>query len=201
MLYRICLLCQLALLAACTTSPETAGNGPDPFGQTVRAPFREMIANVSQTRRTIGAVYFQFDDASLSESNKKQLDSFAAQLANTPGIVLVEGHTDHVNSDKYNQRLGFDRALVVADYLRSAGVWEERLKIRTYGETRPAESNWSEAGRAENRRVTIRLVNGGFGMTGKEAVKAHGQLTESESSKESSPLQFLFQAMNTETKG
>lgn len=201
MMQRISLSLLVCTVVGCTTSYNAkAPNGSLPFGETVRAPFREMVANMSPTETVVGSVYFEFDDTSLTNETKTRLDRVARDVQNCPGTLVVEGHTDHVNSDDYNVRLGLKRALAVADYLRSAGVWDERMRIQTFGEIRPTASNWSDGGRAENRRVTIRLVNGGFGMEGGEAVKAHDGLTKSECSQEESPIQLLFQSMGGATE-
>ena len=72
--------------------------------------------------------------------------------------VDVYGHTDSVGSDAYNQDLSERRARSVADYLATHGVREARLGIRGFGETQPVASNETDAGRAANRRVEIKIV-------------------------------------------
>ncbi len=72
--------------------------------------------------------------------------------------IDVLGHTDSTGSDAYNQALSQRRAQSVADYLGSRGVARARMGIRGYGESQPIASNDSEAGRAQNRRVEIKVV-------------------------------------------
>jgi outer membrane protein OmpA-like peptidoglycan-associated protein len=72
--------------------------------------------------------------------------------------VDVYGHTDSVGSDAMNQALSERRATSVADYLTSHGVQSARLGTRGFGETQPVASNDTEEGRAQNRRVEIKLV-------------------------------------------
>jgi outer membrane protein OmpA-like peptidoglycan-associated protein len=69
--------------------------------------------------------------------------------------LTVVGHTDNVGSDKYNQDLSLRRAHSVAHYFESKKVDPVRMAISGKGETQPAASNNSEAGRQANRRVEI----------------------------------------------
>ncbi len=68
------------------------------------------------------------------------------------------GHTDSVGSDAFNQTLSEQRASTVAEYLAGRGVQRARLATKGYGESQPKASNTTEEGRAQNRRVEIRLV-------------------------------------------
>ena len=71
----------------------------------------------------------------------------------------VEGHTDSVGSETLNQRLSDSRANSVKEYLVQNGIDAFRLSSLGYGEARPIDSNKTRAGRANNRRVEINLVN------------------------------------------
>lgn len=147
------------------------------FGEVVRAPFDKMIRNARHTEQILGRVYFDTDEASLSEEAKRELDLIAAGVSHRQGLVIVEGHADHVQAEADNTRLAYRRALAVAKYLKSAGVWDERLAVQGFGEDRPMASNWSDIGRAQNRRAVIRLLTYGEGMSGKEALQIHNKLT------------------------
>jgi outer membrane protein OmpA-like peptidoglycan-associated protein len=167
--FLICLGCQ-------TTSTKTSSRPGPAFGETVRAPFNQMVMNARPSEQVLGSVYFDFDDAHLSDGAKYELDLVAAILSQQPGLVIVEGHADHVNTERYNVPLGYRRALAVAEYLKSAGVWDERLVVQSFGENRPLATNWSEQGRAQNRRAVIKLIAPGLGMSGQEAVLVHTRL-------------------------
>ena len=65
----------------------------------------------------------------------------------------IEGHTDSVGSDAYNQKLSERRAASVVKALTELGVEKSRLKAVGYGESKPIASNETVEGRAENRRV------------------------------------------------
>lgn len=72
--------------------------------------------------------------------------------------ILVEGHTDDVGTDTYNETLSKNRANSVGDYLQSAGIASSRLTIKWYGEKQPKVDNNSDANRAENRRVEFAIT-------------------------------------------
>ena len=72
--------------------------------------------------------------------------------------VDVLGHTDATGSDASNQTLSVNRAQAVANYLSSRRIAKARLGVRGYGESAPIASNDTEEGRAQNRRVEIKIV-------------------------------------------
>jgi outer membrane protein OmpA-like peptidoglycan-associated protein len=74
--------------------------------------------------------------------------------------IGVYGHTDNVGSDATNLRLSKDRAASVMAYLAGKGVNRNRLESEGYGETKPVESNDTDAGRAKNRRVEFKILSG-----------------------------------------
>lgn len=101
-------------------------------------------------------VNFEFDSAVLTMGAEGILDDVAEKLrANENVRVRIEGHTDAVGSDSYNQDLSQRRADSVADYLASQGVSTDRMRTIGYGESQPVASNDTDAGRAENRRVEL----------------------------------------------
>ncbi|MEZ0494835.1 OmpA family protein [Sphingomonas sp. IW22] len=104
-------------------------------------------------------ITFDFDSTAIRPQFRQTLDQVSDTLRRyDQTYVDVYGHTDSVGSDAYNQGLSERRASAVADYLTSRGVQSARLGTRGYGETQPAASNDTEEGRAENRRVEIKLV-------------------------------------------
>jgi outer membrane protein OmpA-like peptidoglycan-associated protein len=100
-------------------------------------------------------VKFDFDKAQVKEgsfADIKNLADFMAQYPQT--TTVVEGHTDSVGTDAYNQGLSERRANAVRDVLvNQYGVSGSRVNSVGYGETRPVADNATEAGRAINRRV------------------------------------------------
>jgi outer membrane protein OmpA-like peptidoglycan-associated protein len=109
--------------------------------------------------RMPSGITFATDSASIDPRFGPTLDQVADVLGDyEQTYVDVYGHTDSTGSDAYNQGLSERRARSVADYLASRGVRDVRLGVRGFGESQPVASNDTETGRAENRRVEIKLV-------------------------------------------
>jgi OOP family OmpA-OmpF porin len=72
--------------------------------------------------------------------------------------VRIAGHTDSRGSDEYNQRLSEARAKSVCEYLISRGISADRLSYIGYGESRPIDTNDTEEGRQNNRRVELEIL-------------------------------------------
>lgn len=70
----------------------------------------------------------------------------------------IEGHTDNVGDDVFNQKLSDDRAAAVVQYLANKGISVSRLSSQGFGETRPVADNKTEYGRAKNRRVELEVI-------------------------------------------
>jgi OOP family OmpA-OmpF porin len=105
---------------------------------------------------TVGEAHFDFDRAELKPSATEVLREAVRTLKDNPDLrVVVEGHTDSVGSDAYNQRLSERRAEAVKRYLVAQGIEASRLSTHGYGESKPAASNDTAEGRARNRRVEI----------------------------------------------
>jgi outer membrane protein OmpA-like peptidoglycan-associated protein len=68
----------------------------------------------------------------------------------------VQGHTDNVGGDDYNQKLSDSRANAVLEWLRAKGIAADRLTAHGYGLQVPIADNGSDEGRAKNRRVEIK---------------------------------------------
>ncbi|WP_188056245.1 MULTISPECIES: OmpA family protein [unclassified Sphingosinithalassobacter] len=104
-------------------------------------------------------ITFGYDSATVQPQFRPTLDQVADVLSQyEQTYVDVYGHTDSTGSDAYNQTLSERRARSVADYLTSNGVNSARIATRGFGETQPIASNDTEEGRAENRRVEIKIV-------------------------------------------
>jgi outer membrane protein OmpA-like peptidoglycan-associated protein len=101
-------------------------------------------------------VLFDFNKATLQPASDPVLQKVADLLAKDPALkVEVQGHTDNVGADAYNQTLSEARARAVMDWLVKHGVAPGRLTAKGYGKTRPVADNGSDDGRAKNRRVEI----------------------------------------------
>jgi outer membrane protein OmpA-like peptidoglycan-associated protein len=111
-----------------------------------------------ETVLTDEKVKFGFDMSELSDEARAALDQFASQLKqeNKSVYIEIQGHTDSVGSDKYNEELGMLRAEAVRRYLNQQhGIPLHRINIISYGESSPVADNNSRQGRSQNRRVAL----------------------------------------------
>ncbi len=116
---------------------------------------------VFETTITDNDATFSFDKAYLSDEAKAALDAFAARAKGVGqnAFVEIQGHTDNIGSEAYNLKLGQKRADVVMHYLNmEAGLPLFRMNSTSYGEYKPIADNSTKAGRAQNRRVTLVLL-------------------------------------------
>ncbi len=110
----------------------------------------------------IGAINFAFNKSDITQEAKNILDRIAETLtnpANASRTITVTGNTDGIGSERYNERLGQERADQAKAYLVSKGVAESRITARTAGKSDPIAPNTTDNGRATNRRVLIMLTN------------------------------------------
>lgn len=113
----------------------------------------------SLTVRAPDAITFAYNDASVRPQFRGTLEQIAQSLQAYPSSAIdVLGHTDSTGSDAYNLDLSRRRAQSVANVLQNYGVNPVRIATQGYGESQPIADNTTEAGRAANRRVEIRIV-------------------------------------------
>jgi outer membrane protein OmpA-like peptidoglycan-associated protein len=120
-----------------------------------RREARGLIVNLSD-------VLFDFNQASLKPGAREKLSKLAGiLLAYTgPYHMEIEGHTDAVGSQDYNQKLSEDRAQSVSSYLLRAGITSDRIvAVRGFGKLRPVSTNDTAEGRQMNRRVEIVITD------------------------------------------
>jgi len=121
---------------------------PPPTPVAAPAPIKQRIV--------LRGVNFAFNSSDIQPAARPVLDEAAEILKANPGVtVRVEGHTDSIGSDEYNQALSLRRAESVYRYLVNRGVDPERFRVEGFGESRPVASNNTEVGRAQNRRVEL----------------------------------------------
>ena len=104
---------------------------------------------------------FKFGQASVPETAVGEIDQLVQQLkANPSGAYIeIEGHTDNTGSKDLNYRLGLERAENVKRYLyENHQVPLHRINVISYGEEKPIAPNKTRAGRAQNRRVVIKVL-------------------------------------------
>ncbi len=145
---------------------------------------QEALARIAETRRTDSGLvielssdsfHFDFDKATLSQANRELLSRIAGVLLVSNGYRLyVDGHTDDVGTDEYNQQLSERRAGTVAAYLESAGIAPDVVEARGFGKRSPRAQGTSAEARRENRRVEIVLVDSVIHYEGVVPVDSRG---------------------------
>lgn len=104
------------------------------------------------------AILFDTDKADLKDQATVNLTKVAGVLNEYPDTdLIIEGHTDSQGSDGYNQKLSERRAESVKSFLLGQGVASKRLETKGYGEVAPIASNDTADGRAQNRRVEVKI--------------------------------------------
>lgn len=115
----------------------------------------KLLYEVVMTQDTLR---FATDKANLSEQAKAALDEFAARIKaeGKPVFIEIQGHTDSRGPAAYNERLGLMRAEAVRSHLhRKGGLPLARMSVISYGHTEPVADNRTRAGRMQNRRVVL----------------------------------------------
>ncbi len=133
----------------------------------LRERLRQQLNMILETRETarglivnISDVLFDFNKYTLKPGTREKLAKVSGILLAYPGLkIQVEGHTDSVGSDEYNQTLSEQRAGAVRDYLTSQGVPGNFVTAVGFGKQNPVASNDTAEGRQQNRRVEL-VVSG-----------------------------------------
>jgi len=115
-----------------------------------------------ETVLTDEKVKFGFDTSDLSPEAMAALDDFAAKIKqdNKNVYVEIQGHTDNVGSEKYNEELGLLRAESVRRYLNQKQSFPlHRINVISYGESSPVADNKTREGRSQNRRVALVVLD------------------------------------------
>lgn len=108
---------------------------------------------VGQTYR-LNNILFDRNESTFKPESYKEMDNLKGILTRYPKMqIQLNGHTDSLNSEKYNLDLSNQRAKAVYDYLVKKGISPKRLKWKGYGESEPVTENTTDEGRAINRRV------------------------------------------------
>lgn len=129
----------------------------------LRQRMQDAFSKVVETKETarglilnLPDILFDFGKSTLRGEAREVLSRVSGILLVTPGYKLtIEGHTDSVGSDEFNQKLSEARAKAVQDYMASAKLDPAIMSTQGFGKTQPVASNDTDAGRQKNRRVEI----------------------------------------------
>jgi OOP family OmpA-OmpF porin len=150
--------------AGCPVNPDTDGdgvlNGDDDCPNTPPGVRVDSRGCEIQKVTALEGVGFATNSDELTPASRDILDGTAAELARYPEMkVEIAGHTSSTGPDEYNLDLSQRRAQAVADYLISKGLNPARFTVKGYGESEPVADNGTREGRAQNRRVELRILN------------------------------------------
>ena len=107
-------------------------------------------------RAVVYGINFDFNSDKIRDESKTVLSQVVEVLKkNSEWKMTIEGHTDNIGGEKFNQVLSEKRAASVRKFLVDAGIDESRLTAKGVGMTKPIAKNTSEEGRARNRRVEL----------------------------------------------
>jgi outer membrane protein OmpA-like peptidoglycan-associated protein len=139
--------------------------------QELRARLLQQLNTVLATRDSARGLIANMSDVLFKSGSFELLAGARERLAKVSGIVLaypslrlsVEGHTDSVGSDDYNQQLSERRAEAVRDYMVQQGIASDAVSASGFGKTAPVATNDTPEGRQQNRRVELVLSGEAIG--------------------------------------
>lgn len=139
------------------------GNYMDRQEQELRQQLQNSGVSISRVGNNIilnmpSNVTFGSDSSTVNPTFANVLNSVAIILNKYPNTLLdIDGHTDSSGDPGYNQQLSERRAVAVGQYLQGKGTDPRRLLVVGFGETRPIADNSTEQGKAQNRRVEVKI--------------------------------------------
>jgi outer membrane protein OmpA-like peptidoglycan-associated protein len=147
--------------------------------QELRARLLQQLNSILATRDSARGLVANMSDVLFRSASFELLPGARERLAKVSGIVLaypslhvaVEGHTDSVGGDDYNQQLSEHRAQAVRDYFVQQGINSTAVEARGYGKTEPIATNDTAEGRQQNRRVELILSGDAIGSNADEGLK------------------------------
>jgi outer membrane protein OmpA-like peptidoglycan-associated protein len=146
----------------------------------LRARLLQQLNSILATRDSARGLIANMSDVLFRSGSFELVPGARERLAKVSGIILaypslhlaVEGHTDSVGSDDYNQTLSEQRAQAVRDYFVQQGIPAASIEARGFGKTEPIASNDTSEGRQQNRRVELILSGDAIGIMIDDSVPA-----------------------------
>jgi peptidoglycan-associated lipoprotein len=140
--------------AGAKTAADSAANKADAVDKATKRIVYEVTISEDEGN-------FKLGQAELPAEAKARMDEVAKQLKANPNgaYIEVEGHTDSTGPKEYNEKLGLDRAEAAKRYLYEAHqIPLHRINVISYGPDKPIAPNTTREGRAQNRRVVIKVL-------------------------------------------
>ncbi len=133
---------------------------PPPAPAPVPVPIPEPVETVAKPDFNFSNVLFEFDSAVLKTESFQILDGAVAEMKKaTTAKVTLNGHSSIEGTPEHNMSLSIDRANSVKSFLVNAGINAANISVKGFGVTQPVSSNDTEEGKAQNRRVEIKVMN------------------------------------------
>ena len=147
--------------------------------QELRARLLQQLNSVLATRDSARGLIANMSDVLFKTGSYELAPGARERLAKVSGILLaypslhvqIEGHTDSVGGDEYNQTLSENRANAVKDYFVQQGISADSIEARGFGKTEPIATNDTPEGRQQNRRVELVLSGDAIGNMETQAVQ------------------------------
>lgn len=152
----------------------------------LRARLLQQLNSILATRDSARGLIANMSDVLFRSGSFELMPAARERLAKVSGIILaypslhlaVEGHTDSVGGDEYNQNLSEQRAQAVRDYFVQQGISAGSIEAKGFGKTEPIASNDTAEGRAQNRRVELVLSGDAIGNMVDESAPAQSASTQ-----------------------
>ena len=135
-----------------------AANRVNARADAIEAASKRLVFEVVMSEEKGG---FKFGQSKMPAEMQAQIDQIVTQLKANPngGYIEIEGHTDNVGNKMTNQKIGLDRAEAVKRYLyENQQIPLHKMNVISYGEDKPVAPNKTRDGRAQNRRVVIKVL-------------------------------------------
>ena len=135
-------------------SATTANNKVETLNKTVNRLVYEVVLSEDEGN-------FKFNNIGLPDEAKARLDELISQMKADPkgAFFEIEGHTDNVGPNEVNERIGLERAEAVKRYLyEHHQIPLHKINVISYGEAKPVAENKTKQGRAQNRRIVVRVL-------------------------------------------
>jgi len=153
---------------AAEQSAQAATQQAEQIRERLKAQLNQVLQTTESARGLIvnmSDVLFDFNKYTLKSEAREKLAKVSGILLAYPNLKLqVEGYTDNIGSDEYNQKLSEQRADGVRDYLISQSVSDSAITASGYGKSDPIADNSTNAGRAQNRRVQLVVSGDAIGV-------------------------------------
>jgi outer membrane protein OmpA-like peptidoglycan-associated protein len=140
--------------ASANSAANAAGSKADAVDKATRRLIFEVVLSEDSGN-------FKFGKATLPDEAKQKIDELVSKMTQDPKNIFleIEGHTDNVGGKEINEKVGMERAEAVKRYLyEQHHIPLHKMNVISYGEEKPVAPNKTKEGRAQNRRVVIRIL-------------------------------------------